>query len=132
MQTLFLLCGLLCDETIWADVPSRLAPVADVRVLSFARYSSVAGMAGQVLAAAPPRFAVAGHSMGGRVALEVWRLAPERVTRVGLLNTGVHPTRDSEYQSRGLLVRLARAYGMEALAAEWLAPMMGAAPARIA
>ena len=47
MQPIFLLCGLLCDETIWADVPSRLAPVADVRVLSFARYSSIAGMAGQ-------------------------------------------------------------------------------------
>ena len=132
MQTLFLLCGLLCDETIWADVPSRLAPVADVRVLSFARYSSVAGMAGQVLAAAPPRFAVAGHSMGGRVALEVWRQAPERVTALALLNTGVHPPRESEFDSRALLVRLARRHGMAALADEWLPPMMGTSPDRVA
>jgi pimeloyl-ACP methyl ester carboxylesterase len=132
MQPLFLLCGLLCDETIWADVPSRLAPVADVHVLSFAGYSSIAGMAGRVLAGAPPRFAVAGHSMGGRVALEVWRQAPERVTALALLNTGVHPPRESEFDSRGLLVRLARRHGMAALADEWLPPMMGASPDRVA
>jgi pimeloyl-ACP methyl ester carboxylesterase len=132
MQQLFLLCGLLCDETIWADVPSRLAPVADVHVLSFAGYSSIVGMAGQVLAAAAPRFAVAGHSMGGRVALEVWRQAPERVTALALLNTGVHPPRESEFESRGLLVRLARRHGMSALADEWLPPMMGASPDRVA
>jgi pimeloyl-ACP methyl ester carboxylesterase len=132
MQPLFLLCGLLCDETIWADIPSRLASVANAHVMSFAGFSSITGMAERVLAAAPPRFALAGHSMGGRVALEVWRQAPERVTALALLNTGVHPTRESEYDSRGLLVRLARRQGMAALADEWLPPMMGAPPDRIA
>jgi pimeloyl-ACP methyl ester carboxylesterase len=132
MQPLILLCGLLCDETVWADVPSRLASVANAHVMSFAGFSSIADMARQVLAAAPPRFALAGHSMGGRVALEVWRLAPERVTALALLNTGVHPPRESEYDSRGLLVRLARRQGMAALADEWLPPMMGASPDRVA
>ena len=132
MQPLFLLCGLLCDETIWADIPARLAPVAGAHVMSFAGFTSIAGMAERVLAAAPPRFALAGHSMGGRVALEVWRQAPQRVTAVALLNTGVHPTRESEYDSRGLLVRLARRQGMAALADEWLPPMMGASPDRVA
>jgi pimeloyl-ACP methyl ester carboxylesterase len=89
-------------------------------------------MADKVLAAAAPRFAVAGHSMGGRVALEVWRQAPERVTALALLNTGVHPPRESELESRGLLVRLARRQGMAALADEWLPPMMGAPPDRVA
>jgi pimeloyl-ACP methyl ester carboxylesterase len=131
MRPLFLLCGLLCDETIWADIPSRLALVANAHVMSFAGFSSIAGMAERVLAAAPPRFALAGHSMGGRVALEVWRQAPERVTGLALLNTGVHPTRESEYDSRGLLVRLARRQGMAALADEWLPPMMGAPPDRV-
>jgi pimeloyl-ACP methyl ester carboxylesterase len=132
MQPLFLLCGLLCDETIWADVPNRLCQAADVHVASFGGYSSIGDMADQVLSAAPPRFAVAGHSMGGRVALEVWRRARQRVTALGLLNTGVHPTRGAEYESRGLLVRIARMHGMAALAAEWLPPMMGASPARVA
>ena len=132
MQPLLLLCGLLCDEVVWDDVPARLADVADVSVISFDGLSSIGAMADRVLRMAPPRFAVAGHSMGGRVALEIWRRAKERVTRLGLLNTGVHPTRDGEYESRGLLVRLARDHGMEALAAKWLPPMMGAAPPRIA
>jgi pimeloyl-ACP methyl ester carboxylesterase len=132
MQPLLLLCGLLCDETIWADVPIRLRDVADVHVVSFGGYSSIGDMADHVLSAAPPRFAMAGHSMGGRVALEVWRRARERVAALGLLNTGVHPTRDAEYDSRGLLVRIARTHGMAALAAEWLPPMMGASPARVA
>src|SRR6202166_4969839 len=132
MQPLFLLCGLLCDETIWADVPTRLAPVADVHVLSFARYSSIAGMSGQVLAAAAPRFAVAGHSMGGRVALEVWRQAPQRVTALALLNTGVHPPRESEFDSRGLLAPLARPHGMAALADELLPPQTSGPPRRVA
>jgi pimeloyl-ACP methyl ester carboxylesterase len=132
MQPIFLLCGLLCDETIWIDVPSRLASVASARVISFAGFTSIAGMAAQVLATAPPRFALAGHSMGGRVALEVWRQAPERVTALALLNTGVHPPRESEFDSRGLLVRLARRHGMAALADEWLPPMMGASPDRVA
>jgi pimeloyl-ACP methyl ester carboxylesterase len=132
MQPLFLLCGLLCDETIWADVPARLADVADVHVVSFGGFSSIEAMAAQVLAAAPRRLAVAGHSMGGRVALEVWRRAPQRIAALGLLNTGIQPTHDAEYQGRGALVRLARKHGMAALAAEWLPPLLGAPSDRVA
>jgi pimeloyl-ACP methyl ester carboxylesterase len=132
MQPLVVLCGLLCDETIWADIPGRLASVADIHIMSFAGFSSLAGMADRVLAAAPPRFALAGHSMGGRVALEVWRQQPQRVSSLALLNTGVHPPRESEFDSRGLLVRLARRHGMAALADHWLPPMMGASQDRIA
>src|SRR5260221_3035200 len=93
MQPVFLLCGLLCDETIWADIPSRLASIANARVISFAGFTSIAGMAGQVLAAAPPRFAVAGHCMGGRVAVVVGRPWPGRATGLGLTKTGVHRPR---------------------------------------
>src|SRR5665213_2333631 len=79
-QPLLLLSGLLCDETIWADIPERLAEIADVRIVSFRGYSSIGAMAAHALDGAPERFAVAGHSMGGRVALEIVRLAPDRVT----------------------------------------------------
>ncbi len=124
-QPLLLLSGLLCDETIWADIPDRLGDSADVRVISFPGFSSITAMADHVLAQAPDRFAMAGHSMGGRVALEVLRLGPRRVSGLGLLNTGVHTVRDGEPQSRGRLLRLAYEQGMAALAAEWLPPMMG-------
>ncbi len=129
-QPLLLLSGLLCDETIWADIPERLGDRADVRVMSFRGFSSISAMAEHVLAMAPERFAVAGHSMGGRVALEVLRSASRRVSGLALLNTGVHTVRDGETQSRGRLLRLAYERGMSALAAEWLPPMMAVGSAR--
>jgi pimeloyl-ACP methyl ester carboxylesterase len=131
-QSLVLLCGLLCDETFWTDIPQRLCGIADVSVVSFRGFSSIHAMAEHVLAIAPERFAMAGHSMGGRVALEVVRIAARRVTGLGLLNTGVHAVRDGEPQSRGHLLRVAHERGMSALAAEWLPPMMGSDTARSA
>lgn len=123
-QRLLLLSGLLCDETIWADIPERLGDVADVRVVSFRGFSSIAAMAQHVLTETCDEFTAAGHSMGGRVALEVLRAAPQRVRGLALLNTGVHAVRDGELQSRSRLLRLAYEQGMAALAAEWLPPLM--------
>ena len=59
-----------------------------------------------------------------RVALEMLRLAPERIVRLGLLDTGVHPRRDAEVASRQALVDLAFEQGMGALADKWLPPMV--------
>jgi pimeloyl-ACP methyl ester carboxylesterase len=123
-RPLLLLSGLLCDETIWSDIPARLRDAADVVVISFRGFSSISAMAAHVLAVAPENFAMAGHSMGGRVALEVMRCAPQRICGLALLNTGVHAVRDGEAQGRQRLLRLAYEHGMAALAAEWLPPMM--------
>jgi pimeloyl-ACP methyl ester carboxylesterase len=131
-QSLLLLSGLLCDETIWADIPQRIGNAAEVRILSFHGFSSIGAMAEHALESAPEHFALAGHSMGGRVALEIMRSAPQRVTRLALLNTGVHSVRDGEPQSRGRLLRVAAERGMSALAAEWLPSMMGRSPQRTA
>jgi len=131
-QSVALLSGLLCDETFWTDIPERLSSVAETQVVSFRGFSSIPAMAQHVLEIAPEHFAVAGHSMGGRVALEIMRAAPERVTGLALLNTGVHAVRDGEPQSRGHLLRVAFEHGMPALAAEWLPPMMGSDAARAA
>ena len=131
-QSAVLLSGLLCDETFWTDIPRRLAVVAGTQVVSFRGFSSIPDMARHVLDVAPERFALAGHSMGGRVALEIMRLAPRRITGLALLNTGVHAVRDGEPQSRGHLLRVAHECGMSALAAEWLPPMMGSDAARTA
>ncbi len=132
MPTLCLLCGLLSDETVWIDAAGGLQQRAAVRILSFGGFTSIAAMARHVLSEVPGDLLLAGHSMGGRVALEVLRQEPGRVRAVALLNTGVHPRADSEQASRGRLVEIARQQGMEALAAEWLPPMMGASPQRVA
>ena len=127
MSELLLLSGLLSDDTPWIDVATRLSAACPVRIVSFANCSSLGEMAERVLVKAPERFALAGHSMGGRVALEVWRRAPERITALGLLNTGAFPRRPEETASRARLVKIAREQGMAALAAEWLPPMMAPA-----
>jgi pimeloyl-ACP methyl ester carboxylesterase len=131
-HSLALLSGLLCDETFWTDIPQRLSAVAEAQVVSFRGFSSISAMARHVLDIAPEHFALAGHSMGGRVALEIMRAAPRRITGLALLNTGVHAVRDGEPQSRGRLLRLAYEHGMSALAAEWLPPLMGSDGARTA
>ncbi|PPV08622.1 hydrolase [Xanthomonas bromi] len=121
---LLLLCGLLCDAAIWRPQRAALGDLADVQVLDFAGFDSITRMAAHVLAVAPPHFALAGHSMGGRVALEIMRQAPARVLRLALLDTGIAPRRDGEREERLALVRLAHAQGMQALAQRWLPPML--------
>ncbi|MDP9066179.1 MAG: alpha/beta hydrolase [Pseudomonadota bacterium] len=132
MHSLYLFCGLLCDEASWGDVPERLADIADVHIVSFPGLSSIGAMAAAFLAIAPAEFAVAGHSMGGRVALETWKRDPRRIAGIALLNSGVNPPRDAEIHTRGRMVRLARERGMRALAAEWIPPLIGSSPERTA
>jgi pimeloyl-ACP methyl ester carboxylesterase len=67
---------------------------------------------------------VIGHSMGARVALEMFRAAPQRVARLALLDTGAHPVREGEEAKRQILVDLAFEQGMGALADRWLPPMV--------
>lgn len=121
---LYLLPGLLCDETVWANQIESLSPSYDVRVPRFGGFDSLTAMAEAVLETAPERFSVAGHSMGARVALEVVRLAPERVERLALLDTGTHPLRAGEAEKRQVLVDLAHRDGMTALSGQWLPPMV--------
>jgi len=123
-MTVLLLPGLLCDRTVWSHQIAAIEKFADVIVPDFRYVDSITAMAQIALDAAPGAFAVAGHSMGARVALEVFRLAPDRVRRLALLDTGVHPRGPTEESKRGELVEIARTQGMEAMSARWLPPML--------
>ena len=79
---LVLLPGLLCDARLWRDPAAALADLTPVHHADLTLDDSVAGMAARVLEAAPPVFALAGLSMGGYVAFEILRQAPERVARL--------------------------------------------------
>ena len=132
-STLLLVPGLMCDASSWGGVPSAL-PGVDCRVVDHGQADSLVQMAEQLLAAAPARFALAGHSMGGRVALEVMRLAPERVTHLGLFDTGHLPkpagdAGDEEVRKRMALLAIAREQGVRAMASEWVKGMV--APSRL-
>jgi pimeloyl-ACP methyl ester carboxylesterase len=126
MTTLLLLPGLLCDASVWRDQARALGGTTHVRIADFSRHDSLCAMADAALAMAKGRLAVAGHSMGARVAMEMWRRAPERIERLALLDTGTHPPQPGEREKRMDLVRLAREQGMAALAERWLPPMVRA------
>lgn len=130
---LVLVPGLMCDATCWGAVPSGL-PEFECQVVDHGSADSLVQMAEQLLAQAPARFALAGHSMGGRVALEVMRIAPERVTHLGLFDTGHLPkpagaAGDEEVRKRMALLDIARTQGVRAMASEWVKGMV--APQRL-
>ncbi|MGH8231535.1 MAG: alpha/beta fold hydrolase [Steroidobacteraceae bacterium] len=121
--------GLLCDRAAWADTIGQLDDVADCIVPDYQGADSIEGMARAVLRAAPDRFALAGHSMGGRVALEVVRQAPQRVQRLALLDSGFQPRPTGEAGAaetdlRARLVQRARERGMRVMGREWLGGMV--------
>lgn len=105
---LVLLPGLLCDRALWQAQLDDLGGVADCLVADLTRQDSMAAMAADVLAAAPARFALAGLSMGGFVAFEIMRQAPERVTRLALLDTRAQRDTPRETRRRQDLLALTR------------------------
>ena len=95
---LVLLPGLICDERLWRDVMTGLDARSTVADLT--RDDSIAAMAARTLAAAPARFALAGLSMGGYVAFEIMRQAPERVTHLALFDTSARPDDEARKATR--------------------------------
>ena len=123
-----LLPGVLCDEAVWTDVSSRLTAMR-CEVPDYGQADSIGAMAEIVLQQAPSCFVLAGHSMGGRVALEVYRQAPERVTHLILMDTGYQSRAagergKSEENARLALLALARKDGMRAMGQTWLQGMV--------
>jgi pimeloyl-ACP methyl ester carboxylesterase len=88
---LVLVPGLGADAGDWPHQIDHLADVADVTVADVGPCASRAEMAEAVLSAAPGPFALGGHSMGGWAAQEAAARAPQRVTRLALLNTWARP-----------------------------------------
>jgi pimeloyl-ACP methyl ester carboxylesterase len=86
MTPLVLIPGMMCDARMWGGLAAHLAPRQVGHFLPVAS-DTVAALAALLLQDAPPRFALAGLSMGGIVAMEVLRQAPDRVERLALLDT---------------------------------------------
>jgi pimeloyl-ACP methyl ester carboxylesterase len=106
---LVLLPGLLLDERLYAAQIAALGDVAAIRVGDLTAADSIAGMAEAVLAQAPERFALCGLSMGGYVAFEIMRRAPERVLRLALLDTQARPDSPEARERRlGMIARAER------------------------
>jgi pimeloyl-ACP methyl ester carboxylesterase len=134
-EPLVLVPGLLCDATVWQHQVAAFSNERSVQIPDHGLTDSLGVMAERILASAPPRFALAGHSMGGRVALEVVARAPERVSRLALLDTGYEPvapgiTGEREKAGRMRLLAIAKRDGMLAMGRDWARGMVH--PARLA
>ena len=104
---LMLLPGLLNDARLWTAQAEGLADIAEISVGDLTGAESIREIAASVVARAPERFALAGLSMGGYVALEILRQAPERVTALALVDTQARP--DTREASEGRRAAMARA-----------------------
>lgn len=122
-MTIVLIPGLMCDRRFWRAPEAELAATDEVFVPVLHDVDSLVAMAEVVLDGVDGPFDLVGHSMGGRVALEVIDLAPERVRTLALLDTGVHPVGPDEPAGRQVLLDLADERGLDAVAERWV-PMM--------
>lgn len=107
MQDLVLIPGLLCTAELFAPQLRALRDVARMQIADHTCATSIGDIATSILAAAPPTFALCGLSMGGYLAFEIMRRAPQRVTRLALLDTAAKA--DTPDRSAGRFALIARA-----------------------
>ncbi len=117
-EPLLFIPGLNCTEALFAPQRSSLGATRDIVFVDHRRDATIAGIAQRALDAAPERFAMAGLSMGGYVALEILRQAPQRVTRLALLDTSARPDTEEATQRRLRLIRLAEGGDFDAVHGE--------------
>lgn len=121
---LAILPGLLCDGRMFGGQLSAFAGSICIDGF-YGGADRIEAMADYALARLPDRCVLLGHSMGARVALEVYRKAPQRVARLVLADTGIHTVRPGEREKRHALRDLGREQGFAALVDAWLPPMIG-------
>src|ERR1700704_6314616 len=103
---ILLIPGLVSSPRVYAPVMPALWRCGPVTVANHIRDDNMGAIARRILAEAPPRFALAGHSMGGYIAFEIMRQAPERVARLALINTQARPdTAETSERRRGQIAR---------------------------
>lgn len=105
---LILLPGMLCDARLWAHQVAALGGVTRIDIPVFHDQDSLEAMAECVLADAPERFALGGLSMGGYIAFEILRRAPERVVKLALVATSAHADTPEQTRVRRGLLQLAK------------------------
>lgn len=118
LPTLLFLPGLFDDRHMWVHQVEHLGDVCAPLALDVLQPSSVSQAAELVLEQAPDRFALAGFSMGGYVAFEVVRRAPERIARLALISTSAHADTGARTQDREAQIARCEAGGYEALVDE--------------
>ncbi len=120
--TVLLIPGLLCDDTVWKPLQAALSGESHVPDVS--AKDDIRQIAADCLDAYPGDLHIAGHSLGGRIASEIAHQAPDRVKRLALLDTGIHPLAEGEQDMRETVIKMAYDKGMGVLADVWLPGMV--------
>jgi len=123
MTPLVLIPGMMCDDRLYGPQIAALEGDRDVRVLPITESDTVAALAADILRAAPERFALAGLSMGGIVAMEVIRQAPDRVERLALMDTNAAPESEAVSLAREPQIARVRAGKLREVMRDELKPM---------
>lgn len=132
-KVVYLLPGLMCDQAVWTHQAEVLGRIAEVRIPVFRGFTSLRAMAESVWNEAPGTFSVVGHSMGGRVALELMALQLEqreaalnrkRIEHFAVMDSGAHGVQDGEAFKRQVLLDAAARKGLQAVADAWILPML--------
>jgi len=94
-EPLVLLPGMMCDARLFGPQIAAFEAERDVIVPDVGGYPSTAQIASDILSNVPEQFALAGLSLGGILAMEIMRIAPDRVTRLALMDT--NPKAEAEH-----------------------------------
>lgn len=122
MTPLVLLPGMMCDGRLWGPQIAAFSGDRVVHLAPISNHDSTQALAAEVLTHAPPRFALAGLSMGGIVAMEVLAQAPERVSRLALLDTNPRAEVPDVQARRGPQIERARQGGLRAVMRDEMKP----------
>ncbi len=126
MTTAILIPGLISDARVWRPVAAVLDSHVLVHHADLTQMTGITQAAEELQAKVEGPLLLAGHSMGGRIALEMARLAPDRVQGMILANTGHGPRREGEEVKRQQMIDLGYR-SMEELVDTWLPPMVDVA-----
>lgn len=122
MTPLVLLPGMMCDARLYGPQVAALSGRVPLHLAPVTGQASVEALAAEILAGAPARFALAGLSMGGIVAMEIFRQAPDRVDRLALLDTNPRAELDDVRQRREPQIEKVRAGGLAEIMRDELKP----------
>jgi pimeloyl-ACP methyl ester carboxylesterase len=106
---LVLVPGLLCSARVYLPQIASLWPLGPVTVADHRRDDTMAAIAARILADAPPRFALAGLSMGGYIAFAMMRQAPQRFAKLALLDTSARPDMPEQIAEREKFISMSEA-----------------------
>lgn len=129
-QHLVLIHGHLCSPGMWRRQVAQLSASYDLHVPSIGAHDTIRGFSKALLTGLPDSFSVAGFSLGGYIAMDMIRIAPQRIRRVALLDTVSHVDTPEQQARRDANLRRAAEGGFANIRSEFCAALSGPVIAR--